>query len=186
MSGEASQLAGAIQHVAMALTLTTLLLLCLCCRAGWQVAMRVAADEQCSSEASRRSLLAFAMRHAPAEQLAGLLGNWQAIDASAAGLLHLWASPEELQAVRGGMLRPARAAIAHYFSKGSRQECADDAPAVLASLLALGSDADELWEQLLQQSKAGMGYCKMRQAYLIGITACALGVSAHCPSVLLC
>jgi hypothetical protein len=139
----------------------------------------VAGDERCSSEAARRSLLSFALRFAPSEQVAGLLRDWQAADAAVTGAGDSWASFSEEHGVQP-MLLAVQLALQGFLSPGA-SALADDAAVALSCLLALGPEAGPRWEQLLQQAGPGLGYSAFRRAHLLGITACLLTVRPPIP-----
>lgn len=138
------------------------------------MAARVAGDDRCSSDSARRSLLSFALRFAPGEQVAGLLGDWQAADAAAMGADDSWASFSGEHGAQP-MLQAVQLVLQDFLSPGV-DPLADDPAMVLSCLLALGPEAGPRWEQLLQQAGPGLEYETSRQAYLLGITTCLLTV----------
>ena len=144
--------------------------------AAWELAAAVAANQQCSSAASRQQLLSFALLHAPQEQLLALLAAWEAADEASGGQA-CWLHPS------GDPSGPASAQellgreLAQFLGDGSSTRPPSgsnpDMLVPVSCLLALGPQGLQQWDALLGEQQQ-LPYQQQRQALLVGLTAALL------------
>jgi len=161
-------------------------------RVGGHIASKLALEEPCSSESIRRSLLAYAMRFAPCDELEGQLHCWQASDAGASGNAQVWMVPEvEPDDVGQSYLHAAERPLVEFLSASKnnndeyngdddeqRGNASDSDLILLSSLLALGPARQKQWAQQLQDHRTALAAGALRQGYVAGLLSTAITVSS--------
>lgn len=151
---------------------------------AWELAAVVAGHPGVSGVPARQRLLSFALLHAPVERLPMLLEAWEAADVAGGRERACWLRPGIDQPA--SIHVPPEQQLDRFFetcassnNKGSTTGNGDsktlaEAPALLASLLALGIPGLQRWEALLSQHQQRLPYGQRRQALLLGVIASLL------------
>ena len=163
-------------------------------RDGWAIASRLALEEPCSSEAERRRLLSYAIRHAPPEEMEIVLKAWQAGDGGGVGTPYLWTVPSASAATK---ILEASLSFSAYLSSSedttqrggsgssslmqmssSRGQVhnvdEDNGLLLLQGLLTLGPSAVMQWSSNIEQERHRLSFEGLRRAYVVGIVGAAI------------
>jgi hypothetical protein len=166
------------------------------CSEGWPTVARIANDPRCSGLRLRQDLFSFCLRHAPVKELLPLLESWKATDDAqnnAEGGA-AWAAPDSREPEAAHVhfphrhlrsyffaFRPVEETEEHRYTSVDAEEgfhrarrCNPQAAVALSSLLALGSQAEEVWTGLLEEYQGGLALHELQQAMEVGLTAYAL------------